>query len=212
MAKTLVGDTHNYFEFEQKAQNTHFDLFMPKPYRNGGNYNIGGDVTGFKSSVFVDGSINNPEGADSKWILEMAFPFSSLQNSNNYNVPVNGDTWGINFSRVQWKTEIVDGKYQKLKDPVTGRYLNEDNWVWGQQGVINMHFPERGGFAYFTALPVGGNKVAFEIPEEQILRKYLWLIYYKQQEYRRINGKFASSLSDLGLNEKLERGKSIPLS
>ena len=30
------GDTHNYFEIEINAQNTIFDLFMAKPYRNGG--------------------------------------------------------------------------------------------------------------------------------------------------------------------------------
>src|SRR5690606_20116136 len=37
-------DTHNYFEFELNAQNNLFDLFMPKPYRNGGNYDIGWDA------------------------------------------------------------------------------------------------------------------------------------------------------------------------
>ena len=29
--------------------------------------------------------------------------------------PKEGDQWRINFSRVEWKHEVVDGKYRKIK-------------------------------------------------------------------------------------------------
>jgi hypothetical protein len=43
------GDTHNYFEIEVNAFNTIFDLFMPKPYRNGGPALQTWDVHGLRS-------------------------------------------------------------------------------------------------------------------------------------------------------------------
>jgi hypothetical protein len=205
------NDTHNYFEFELNAQNNLFDLFMPKPYRNGGNYKIDWDAEGFKSAVFVDGTLNDPKDTDKKWTVEMAIPFSSLEAGNGFSVPKNGETWKINFSRVQWQTEIVDGKYQKVKDPETNRFLPEDNWVWSQQGVVNMHFPERWGIAYFSAIPAGSSQITFVLPQEEIFGKYLWLIYYKQHNFKQKNKEFATSLSELGLNDKIktEAGETV---
>jgi hypothetical protein len=196
-------DTHNYFEFELNAQNTLFDLFMPKPYRNGGKADIEWNAAGFKSAVFIDGTINDPTDTDKKWTVEMAIPFSSLKFADEYIIPKDGETWKINFSRVEWQTEVVNGKYQKIKDKETNRFLSEDNWVWSKQGLINMHFPERWGIADFSAKPVGGDKVSFVYPEEEIAGRYLWLIYYKQQNFKRINGKYAGSLSELDLDDEI---------
>jgi hypothetical protein len=206
-------DTHNYFEFELNAQNTLFDLFMPKPYRNGGKYDIEWNATGFQSAVFIDGTLNNPNDTDRKWMVELAIPFSSLEVEDMFEVPKDGDFWKINFSRVQWQTEIIDGKYVKIKDKETNRFLSEDNWVWSEQGVINMHFPERWGLAYFSAKPVGSDKATFESPEEEITGKYLWLIYYKQQDFKKTHGKYTDSLSDLNLNERIitESGETISI-
>ncbi len=206
-------DTHNYFEFELNAQNTLFDLFMPKPYRNGGNYDIGWDAAGIKSAVFVDGTVNDPSDRDKKWSVEMAIPFSALKTEGRFMVPKNGDYWKIDFSRVQWQTEVNDGKYQKIKDSNTNRFLPEDNWVWSEQGVVNMHFPERWGIAGFSTNPVGGKQIDFVYPEEETFGKYLWLIYYKQQNFKRDNGNFADSLSKLGMNEKMttESGEIVSL-
>ena len=69
-----------------------------------------------------------------------------------------GDVWKINFSRVQWKHEIVEGKYQRIPPHGTplAESLNpeeqehpEDNWVWSPQGAVNMHLPERWGEVVF---------------------------------------------------------------
>jgi len=196
-------DTHNYFEFELNAQNTLFDLFMPKPYRNGGNYDIGWNANNFKSAVFVEGTINNPTDTDKKWTVEMAIPFSDLKIEGDFIAPKNGDYWKIGFSRVQWQTEIVDGKYEKIKDAQTNRFLSEDNWVWSEQGVVNMHFPERWGIAYFSTNRVGTDRIEFAYPDDETWGKYLWLIYYKQQKFKHENKTFASSLSEIGLHEKI---------
>lgn len=206
-------DTHNYFEFEVNAQNTMFDLFMKKPYRNGGNYDIGWDAVGLKSAVVVEGTVNHPADIDQKWTVEMAIPFSSLKVAGNFIVPKNGDCWKINFSRVQWQTEVVDGKYQKVKDPKTNEFLPENNWVWSEQGVINMHFPERWGFACFSTQPANENHGDFTVPEEEILGKYLWLLYYKQHSYQEKNRKYASSLAELGMDDltATKKGESMSL-
>src|SRR5437762_10018554 len=58
------------------------------------------------------------------------FPYTTLFRSH-------GDQWRVNFSRVEWRHEVLDGKYRKIPN------LREDNWVWSPQGVIDMHRPER---------------------------------------------------------------------
>ncbi len=197
-------DTHNYYEFEINAQNTLFDLFMNKPYRNGGRAEIDWNIKGFKSAVSIDGTINNPNDSDRKWTLEIAIPFRSLSNTNEFIMPQNGSYWKVNFSRVQWQTEVVNGKYQRVKNQSTQKLLPENNWVWSPQGVVNMHYPERWGVAQFTTDPVGENEVSFILPEEEIFGKYIWLVYYKQQLFKSKNGNYASSLSQLEINQSVK--------
>ena len=50
----------------------------------------------------------------------------------------------MNCSRVEWRHQVVDGKYRKV--PRT----KEDNWVWSPQGVIDMHRPEKWGVVQFS--------------------------------------------------------------
>ncbi len=198
------GNTHDYFEFEINAANTLFDLFLTKPYRNGGLPLISWNAQGFKSAVSIDGTINNPNDVDKMWTVEMAIPFESLSLSVKFQIPSDGQIWKINFSRVEWQTNIFNGVYQKKKDEKTGNYLSEDNWVWNATGEVNMHVPERWGMLLFSTNPVNGNKVEFREPEEEELKKLLWLVYYKQQDFKRANKRYASSLSELSIPEVID--------
>jgi len=75
--------------------------------------------------------------------VEIAIPFAAFTERSGFGRPKPGDEWRVNFSRVEWRTEVVDGKYHKLP----GR---EDNWVWSPQGVINMHVPDKWGFVKYV--------------------------------------------------------------
>jgi hypothetical protein len=96
--------THQYFELEFNALNTVFDLFMNKPYRNGGNAMFGWDPEGLRSAVKVQGTINNVADDDKSWTIEIAIPFKSISLGNSVQVPKDGTLWRINFSRVEWDT------------------------------------------------------------------------------------------------------------
>lgn len=190
-------NTHEYFEFEINAQNTLFDLFMTKPYRNGGIPLISWNAEGFRSAVHLNGTLNQPDDNDTGWTIEMAIPFHDLRLGVHAQTPENGTYWNINFSRVQWQTEIVDGKYIRKKDEKTGHILPENNWVWSPQGVINMHFPERWGILQFSSFNAGDKIAEFVLPPEEKYRDYLWLLYYKQGQYRSGHKTFAKTLADL---------------
>ena len=76
--------------------------------------------------------------------LEFALPWEGLRPAAGMPAPPrDGDTWRINFSRVQWQHEVVDGRYQKVDG------TPEDNWVWTPQGKINMHLPRQWGYVTF---------------------------------------------------------------
>lgn len=194
------NNTHQYFEIEINAINKIFDLFLPKPYRNGGDALIGWDVEGLKTGVEIVGSLNDPAHKDKGWTVEMAIPLSSLRMGFPFKMPEEGTQWRINFSRVEWDTKVESNKNIKLKD-ASGRDLPEHNWVWSAQGVINMHYPERWGYLQFSRKA----DAVFTMPFSEEQRKYLWLIYYRQKQYQQKNGKYAQTLAELNI----ERGARI---
>lgn len=168
------GDTHNYMEFEMNALNTVWDLWLTKPYRNHPKVIDGWDIGGLKTAVYIDGTLNNSNDIDKGWNVEIAMPWEALLEANEKKeVPIN-EFWRINFSRVNWDFDLIDGRYSRKKD-VNGKYLREYNWVWSPQGVINMHEPEHWGYVYFSE---DGN-VDFEIPKDEYLKWHLYEIARK---------------------------------
>lgn len=139
------GDTLEYYELEINALNTTWDLFLPKPYRFGGKADNTWEITGLKTAVRVDGTLNDPRDADRGWTVEMALPWKALaQYARRPAPPRDEDEWRINFSRVEWEHQVVEGRYRKIAGQ------REDNWVWSPQGVVNMHLPEKWGYVRFT--------------------------------------------------------------
>jgi hypothetical protein len=193
------GDAQNYFEIEVNAFKNVFDLFLPKPYRNGGSALISWDVRQLKLGVVIDGTINNPNDVDRRWCIEMAIPFKNISVGNDVHIPVEGSLWRINFSRVEWDVEVKDNTYQKKVNPATKTVYPEHNWVWSPQGVINMHYPERWGYAIFSSAIVGSfSATTTVLPQVEQIKKYLWLVYYKQIDYRKSHSSYANDLHALG--------------
>ena len=146
------GDRNEYYEFEINALNTGWDLFLPKPYRDGGTAQNSWDIIGLKTAVHINGTLNNPKDKDQGWSVEMALPWKALAEYAHKAAPPNhGDEWRVNFSRVEWQHEIVNGKYRKVVN------TKEDNWVWSPQGVVDMHRPEMWGIVRFVK-PQAGNE------------------------------------------------------
>jgi hypothetical protein len=138
-----TGDTLNYFEFEINARNTGWDLFLPKPYKKGGKADNSWEIPGLKTAVHVDGTLNDPSDTDRGWTVEIAIPWAAFRSRAPIERPAPGSQWRVNFSRVEWLTDIRGGDYVKRPGK------REDNWVWSPQGLIDMHVPERWGFVRF---------------------------------------------------------------
>ncbi|MBE9464301.1 carbohydrate-binding family 9-like protein [Dyadobacter sp. UP-52] len=154
------NDTDNYYELEINALNNSFDLFLPRPYRKGGQPQLTWDIKNLRSAVSIEGTINDGTDRDKRWTLEIAIPFESLSTERiTFVKPDPEKIWRINFSRVNWQHQIDEnGKYSRKKNPETGKTLPEYNWVWSPQGVINMHVPEHWGFLQFNTQKVGKRK------------------------------------------------------
>ena len=196
--------TQPYFEIEANAFNTIFDLLLYKPYRDGGSAFIGWDLQSLRSAVRIQGTLNNAADQDRGWTFEMAIPFKSVSLGNSVRVPGEGTLWRINFSRVEWDTKVIDGKYVKLKDS-TGRQLPEHNWVWSPQGVVNMHYPERWGYLQFSKQ--APNSVTFNLPYAEDQKQYLWLIYYREKQWYNEHHSYALTLHDLNIDAQISINK-----
>jgi hypothetical protein len=139
------GDGLHYFEFEMNALNTGWDLYLAKPYKDGGKADDGWKIPGLKTAVHLKGTLNDPRDRDQGWTLEIAMPWTAFDRGPRAgSPPTHGELWRVNFSRVEWMLEVVDGKYKKKQG------LREDNWVWSVQGLINMHVPEKWGQVRFV--------------------------------------------------------------
>jgi len=162
------GEAQDYGEIEINALNTVWDLYLDKPYRTGGKAHFNWNLDHLKSAVKIYGTLNNPSDIDSLWTVEMAIPLKPLMalKNDSETKPNDGEQWRINFSRVEWEHDIVDGRYERKK--VDGKYLNEYNWVWSYQKVINMHEPEKWGFLQFTKAKSSKNVTFIEDKDLQV--------------------------------------------
>ncbi|CAK4665899.1 hypothetical protein LEN26_008587 [Aphanomyces euteiches] len=193
-----AGTTHNYKEFEVNALNSTWNLFLNKPYRDGGGENStrvdpthGFDMfgKGLQSAVFVKGPINDPNQRLHYWTVEIALPLKELAFNTSVAVPPKDKSWWrINFSRVEWLVQVVNGAYEKIPN------LPEENWSWTSQGAIAMHMPEKWGYLQFRKA-----SSADPVPEDpEFPARYLaFAVYYAQKAFFDKNKAYATSLDAL---------------
>jgi len=186
------GDNHEYYELEINALNTTWDLFLPKPYKDDGKALDGWEIAGLKSAVYLDGTLNDARDTDRGWSVEIALPWKALgQQARRPAPPRDGDQWRINFSRVEWPLEIDGRGYRKPQG------ARENNWVWSPQGVVDMHRPERWGYVQFSSRSSG--PIAFVPNADQPVLDFLHAAYYAQREFRRKQGRWASTFQELAI-------------
>ena len=174
------ADTAGYMELEVNAFGTEWDLILERAYRDGGPARDDWNMPGVRTVTWHDGTINDPSDEDRGWSLEIAIPFADLAEDAGMPCPPRpGDQWRLNFSRVQWTWDVVDGAYVQRRDPATGEKVPEDNWVWSEQGLINMHYPEMWGVVEFRGADDDGAPV--EISEADLARDRLRQLYYLQK-------------------------------
>ena len=157
------GDGREYYEIEINVIGTIFDLYLHRPYREGGPAEHGWDTANMVTSIKTFGTVNDPSDRDKGWIVEFAVPWSDFvpprhradggpwtvapikEHLRRGAPPSPGDVWRVNFSRVQWDLKVEDGVYRKVEG------APEYNWTWTPQWEINMHVPEHWGYVEFVA-------------------------------------------------------------
>lgn len=185
------SDTQQYYEFEMNVLNTVWDLFLPVAYRDGGSGLNGYDIHGLRTAVHVDGAINDPSANSHFWSVEVVIPFAAITEClAEKRTPRAGEYYRMNFSRVQWKVDVEENRFQKRLNPDTGKPLPEDNWVWAPTGVINIHYPELWAFVFFADenTPAEG----YSIPDDEYRKWELRKLYYAQNIYYERNGCYTS--------------------
>jgi hypothetical protein len=196
------GDSHDYYEFEMNALNTGWDLLLTKPYKDGGKARNEWEIPGLKTAVHVDGTLNQSSDRDRGWSVEIAIPWKALAGlAHRPAPPQEGDQWRVNFSRVEWQIELIDGHYRKLPGK------REDNWVWSPQGIIDMHRPEKWGYVQFTRSQADASQ--FRRDPSASARTLLHGIYYAQRNYQKQHSRWARSLDELALPPEVLKNDSV---
>lgn len=197
------GDNHEYYEFEINALGTGWDLLLPRPYKDGGKAVNNWEIGGLRSATHLDGTLNDSRDTDQGWSVELAFPWTALgELARRPAPPRDGDQWRVNFSRVEWPVAATGGTYRK----VTG--VNEHNWVWSPQHVVDMHRPEQWGYVQFATGKAG--TVQFQPDAALPARRWLHQVYYAEREYRQANGRWAATLAELNVTTPLEAALATP--
>jgi len=195
------GNTHDYYELEMNALGTEWDLFLVRPYRDGGPAINGWDIRGLETAVAVHGTLNRPGDRDDGWSVEIAIPWSALGEAANRSVPPEaGDQWRVNFSRVEWRTVVENGEYVRLLDDPPGHTRPEDNWVWSPQGLIDMHYPEMWGVVQFSDITVGEGVDSVSLTDADRAKWELRRVYYRQRMWFAEHRRYTDNLKDLDLS------------
>lgn len=189
------SDTQAYIEYEMNALNTTWDLLLTKAYRDMGIPINGLEISGLRSAVYIDGELNRPDADNRFWSVEVVLPFTTLKEcSAAKRPPVAGEYYRMNFSRVQWTVDVVNGAYQKRLREDGSRPLPEDNWVWAPTGVINIHYPELWAFVFFCG---ENDHTQYAVPEEEYRKWELRKLYYAQQACLDETGSYTDDLNKL---------------
>ena len=139
-----TGDTRNYFEFEINALNTGWDLFLPKPYREGGKADNSWEIPGLRTAVASTGRSTTRATATAAGPSKSRFRGPPSASAAAPGVP-RPATSGASTSRASnGRREVQPASTRSCPG------LKEDNWVWSPQGAINMHIPERWGYVKFA--------------------------------------------------------------
>ena len=193
------NDGQNYFEIETNAIGTVFDLFIQKPYRckTRAFVTFSWDAPGMKLATKINGTLNKPEDTDKGWAVEIAIPKEAIAAEfDNYLVA--GNYLRLGFSRVEWQTEVIDGKVTRKCD-AEGKRLPEFNWTWPATGMIAMHMPERWNYLYLSDKPAKSE--IFEYPADHKIEKLLWGMYYAQDDALNENGKYNCCVEQFNLTD-----------
>lgn len=205
------GDTHEYHELEINTFGAVRDLFLVRPYRDGGPAIDSRDIDGLRSAVHLNGTVNQPEDRDAGWSIEVAIPWSTLRETAHRRVPPGvGDQWRINFSRAQWHLDVSAGAYVKRANGARDT-LPKENWVWSPQGLVNMHYPEMWGIVQFATDEVGARVRRFE-PDPRDRDKWtLRQVYYLERTMWERQGRYTTNVRELGLADTPLVGMPWPL-
>jgi len=193
------GDAHNYYEFQINALNTLWDLFVLWPYREkqGPNYLSQWDARGIQHAVHVEGTLNDGTDQDAYWTIEMAIPWSAIQEmAPRRKAPQSNDQWRMNFARVDWPMKIINGSYEKLKN-YDGRIFSENYTAWSPHGEVAMHMPEWWGYVQFSDAKVNEPAPKFKVKPDEEIKWALWQLYYQQKEFYEKTGQYASSIEQI---------------
>jgi hypothetical protein len=185
------------------ALNTLWDLYLPRPYRDGGSALNGFDFRGIESAVKIKGRLNDPSADNVSWSAEVRIPWKAMAGHNERTAPHPGGYFRFNLSRVEWRTHVSGGRYVKTTDPATAKPYPEYNWVYAPTGVVNIHYPELWAFLYFASPEEkqddGALTNTFTIPKIEKVKWELRKVYYAEREFFENNNAFTDDVNALGI-------------
>jgi hypothetical protein len=210
------NSTHNYLEYEINVLGTEWDLFLSKPYRDAPMITLSGwEFPGMKSAVHTEGTVNTPGDTDTCWSVEIFIPWRSVYQvvaAGRRDKPLEGEQIRVNFQRVQWPLDIRSGEY--VKAPMPGETRPRSHfWLWSPVEAGTSHAPEYWGYVQFTRQTAGSTTVPFVKNPGEDIRWALRNLYFRQSEYRKATGSYATSLADLKPEEVCtpEQAKALTL-
>jgi len=109
------------------------------------------DITGLRHAIDVQGTLNYHHDEDTGWSVEVRWPLAALLERNErVKLPIErGDTWRLNFSRVQYMHI-----YDRLVAAMVPSSPCED-WIWQSTATGDLHNPEMWGKVIFSDLQAG---------------------------------------------------------
>ncbi len=186
------GNGHNYMELQVNAHNAIWDLYMRHPYGIDKSANVisGWQADGLTHAVHINGTLNDPSDIDDSWTIEMAIPIKVLQDFDRWPTRL----WRINFFRVDWPIDIVDGAYER--PPID----HDDNKIadytaWTPSGVYHTHRPDRFGYVVLA----NDTSAQFRLYPDEKIKTALWDIYYQLKDCLYEHEALSCSLTDFSI-------------
>lgn len=114
----VADEPNTYVEIEVSPNNVLFDSYIVDPVHIDVKETSKFDLAGIKTAVTVEGTVNQRDDVDRKWIVEIAIPFTDLVSDFNDQL-LKEVKWKINYYRID---RDADGPVHYAWSPTGGRF------------------------------------------------------------------------------------------
>lgn len=163
------------------------------------------NISTVRSSVYIDGTLNEYADRDRKWVIELELPLEHIQTLTDTKEIKAGVQWHMTFRYHSNMVCFLDGHHIKMVNPETGIIYPGETKSWSPFSNQTPFRTETWGIVQFSSKSSGTGNETIILKDDDRIRWHLRNIHAAQSRYKSTNGVYSKSIKKLFPKETREK-------